>query len=139
MLCREASDGAVQANGGAFFSEPTTGAVEALEVAGADGVVDAHLVADAQHGQRRRELVCGETPAASYAVRSAGTAIPAHFIPDVIEMIRRLHRVQSDDPPALSDWPSDGDSTGVFRRLIANTQRIYDESKEKFGGPASWV
>ncbi len=50
----KASDGAVQADGGPFVVELDNGAVETLEVAGADGVVDADLVADAQLGQRGR-------------------------------------------------------------------------------------
>lgn len=63
-----------------------------------------------------------------------GTDIPAHFIPDVVTMIERLHRVRSDELPAAApDWPHDGDSTGILRRLIANTQRIYDESVARFG------
>jgi thiamine kinase-like enzyme len=60
--------------------------------------------------------------------------MPEHFIPDVIAMIQRLHLVRAEDlPSTFTDWPSDGDSTGIFRRLMANTQRVYDESVEMFG------
>jgi hypothetical protein len=61
----EAADRTVQADGGSFVVELDDGTVETLEVAGADGVVDAHLVADAQLGQRGRgadgmqEMVAG--------------------------------------------------------------------------------
>jgi hypothetical protein len=61
----EAAYGAVQADGGPFVVELDDGSVETLEVAGADGAVDAHLVADAQLGQRGRgadgmqEMVAG--------------------------------------------------------------------------------
>jgi aminoglycoside phosphotransferase (APT) family kinase protein len=64
----------------------------------------------------------------------AGAAIPEHFIPDVIETIDALHRVRSSElPAALADWPADGDSTGILLRLIANTQRVYDQSVGRFG------
>lgn len=65
LACVEAAYGAVQADGGPLVIELDDGAVETLEVAGADGVVDAHLVADAQLGQRGRgvdgmqEMVAG--------------------------------------------------------------------------------
>jgi hypothetical protein len=61
----EASDGAVQANGGPFVVEFDDSAVEAVEIARADGVVDAHVVADAKFGESGRgadsvqEMVAG--------------------------------------------------------------------------------
>jgi len=50
----EASDGAVEADGGALVVEVDDRAALAVEVARADGVVDAHLIADAQFSKRVR-------------------------------------------------------------------------------------
>jgi aminoglycoside phosphotransferase (APT) family kinase protein len=63
-----------------------------------------------------------------------GAPVPPHFLVDVVTMIQGLRQIGRDDLPATPpDWPVDGDCAGFLRRLIANTQRVYDESLESFG------
>lgn len=50
----EASDEAVQADGGSLVVDLDDRAMEAVEVAGADRVVDPHVLADAEFGEDGR-------------------------------------------------------------------------------------
>lgn len=60
--------------------------------------------------------------------------LPPHFLGDIVSTLKALHNVTHQELPTVSGaWPADGDTDGFFRRLVYNTQRVYDESVDTYG------
>ncbi|ANP50649.1 aminoglycoside phosphotransferase (APT) family kinase protein [Streptomyces griseochromogenes] len=62
------------------------------------------------------------------------SAVPAHVIDDVVEVMDQLTRIPQEKTPSLpDDWPESGDSGGFGRLLARLTQQVYDAHREEYG------
>jgi hypothetical protein len=68
-------------------------------------------------------------------VAPRGTRVPPNVLPGVLDLFSRLATVRPDElPPLPAGWPEDGKTPDFGRLLSGITQRVFDGSRERFGG-----